>query len=185
MAYEEFRKKIAGLQTDLQYFKADFLDRDSFKKFADNLCSETRGFNEIYATGYFSETIREELENIIRQHDRRLRLICQELDPNAKRDKKNLEVMRKLGKAGAEIRVNNRIHARFLVAFNSGLEEIMGFLIIGSFDFNMECLSRERYDAGIKTRYPDLIVSAVKLFEEIWNDPESIPFSKKYSEKPA
>jgi hypothetical protein len=47
MAYEEFRKKIANLQSDLQYFKVDFLDRDSFKNFADDLYKETSGFNEI------------------------------------------------------------------------------------------------------------------------------------------
>jgi hypothetical protein len=184
MAYEEFRKKIVNLQSDLEYFKVDFLDRDSFKNFAENLYNETSGFNELHIMGYFSEGIRGSLENIIRVHGRRLRIICQEFDLKARRDQKNLEVMRKLEKAGVEIKINYRSHARFLVAYNL-VPEPRGFLVIGSFDFNMECLGKERYDAGIKTRNPDLVASAVKLFDEIWNEPESILFSEKYPEKPA
>jgi hypothetical protein len=50
----------------------NILDRDSFKNFAENLYDETNGFNEIYITGYFSESIRGSLESIIRVRDRRL-----------------------------------------------------------------------------------------------------------------
>jgi len=39
----------------------------------------------------------------------------------------------------------------------------------------------ERYDAGIKTSHPDLIESAVKFFEEIWN--ESSPLLEKYEDE--
>jgi hypothetical protein len=45
-------------------------------------------------------------------------------------------------------------------------------------------MGKERYDAGIKTTHPDLIQSALKLFEEIWNDTESTPFSEKYPQEP-
>jgi hypothetical protein len=50
-----------------------------------------------------------------------------------------------------------------------------GLLLIGSFDFNTECIGKDRYDAGIKTKHPDLVESATKLFEQIWDEPESIP----------
>jgi hypothetical protein len=46
-------------------------------------------------------------------------------------------------------------------------------LIVGSFDFNTECIGRERYDAGIKTRNPDLLQSTINFFEKVWNDSES------------
>lgn len=91
--------------------------------------------------------------------------------------------MRKLCEAGAEIKVNNRLHARFLVAHTQMERGITGVLIIGSFDFNTEGMSKERYDAGIKTTNPDLIASALKLFEEIWTDRESIPLLEKYPTK--
>jgi len=41
-------------------------------------------------------------------------------------------------------------------------------------------MSRERYDAGIMTIHPDLVNSAIRLFEEIWNEEESIDLSEKY-----
>jgi hypothetical protein len=53
---------------------------------------------------------------------------------------------------------------------------------MGSFDFNTEGMSKERYDAGIKTQNPDLVLSAVELFEQIWDEPESLPLNEKYPE---
>ena len=54
----------------------------------------------------------------------------------------------------------------------------MDCLSIGSFDFNTECIGKERFDAGIKTRHPDLVESATRLFEEIWNEPESVSIAE-------
>jgi len=187
LAYKKFRQKIIDLQSDLGMFQAEFLDRDEFKKFADNIRSNVNGWNNICITGYFSETIRKSLESIIKGSPiYYVKLICPNLDVKKARDRKNLQALRKLAKAGAEIKVNDRLHARFLVAYNPVQKhefiEYRGLLLIGSFDFNTECIGRERYDAGIKTRHPDLVKSAVDLFEQIWNEPESIPledFGKK------
>lgn len=180
--WEKFREKIADLKSDLASFEVDFLDRDSFKKFCDNLPAELQAYKKIFITGYFSETIREPLQKIIKiWQDRKVRLICPEFPIQSKRDKRNLEVLRKLADAGAEIKFNNRLHARFLVASNPALG---GLLLIGSFDFNTECIGKERYDAGIRTRHPDLVESAIKLFEQIWDEPESMPiegFAKRKS----
>ena len=182
LEWEEFRKKIVSLQSDLQLFKAEFLDRDDFKKFVDNLFDNINGLNEIRITGYFSETIRETLETIIRNSSvSKVKLICPFFPVNRKRDRMNLQALKKLSEAGVEIKVNDRLHARFLVAHHSGLlPDWRGLLVIGSFDFNTECIGREKYDAGIKTTHPDLIESAVKLFEQIWNEPESLPLLERY-----
>jgi len=184
MAYEEFRKKIVGLQTDLSHFKVEFFDRDSFKAFADNLFYDLRSYPDICITGYFSETVRETLEKLARPKDNhRLRLICQELRENDTRDKKNLQVLRKLVEQGVEIKTNNRLHARILVATFPLISQMQGLLVVGSFDFNTECIGRERYDAGVKTSHPDLVNSAKELFEKIWNDPDSLPLNEKYLKK--
>jgi hypothetical protein len=53
-------------------------------------------------------------------------------------------------------------------------------LIIGSFDFNTECIGKERLDAGIKTNHPDLVKSALQFFDGIWNTTESISLNEKY-----
>jgi hypothetical protein len=179
--WEKLRQKVEGLQAEIARFEVDFLDRDGFKEFCDNFMLETEGYLDICITGYFSETIRKSLENTIeRRH--KVRLVCPELSESV-RDKKNLEALKKLASVGAEIRVNNRLHARFLVAYN---RPFGGLLVIGSFDFNTECMGRERYDAGIKTKHPDLVNSAIALFEQIWTEPESQTleeFIKKRNEK--
>src|SRR3972149_5376476 len=58
---EKLRTKIANLQGDIAPFKVDFIDRDAFKQLCDRLCFDIQGYKEISITGYFSETIREEL----------------------------------------------------------------------------------------------------------------------------
>jgi len=84
-------------------------------------------------------------------------------------------------KAGAEVKINNRLHARFLVVYTPSPNPPNGLLLIGSFDFNKEGMSRERYDAGIMTRHPDLVNSAIQLFDQIWDEEESTDISEKYS----
>jgi hypothetical protein len=180
MLYEEFRKKIVDLQSDWQSFKVEFIDRDGFKRFADQLYDEVNEWTEVCITGYFSERIRKELERIIRLQGRKVRLICPEFSVDFKRDRKNLEALRKLASAGAQIKVCNRLHARFFVAYGPSQKGIKGFLVIGSFDFNTECIGLERYDAGIRTSNPDLVQSAVNLFNQIWNEPESLPLIERY-----
>jgi hypothetical protein len=182
MTYEEFRKKIVNLQADWGLFQIEFINKDSFKDFADHLFDNLSNgcFDEVCVTGYFSETIREQLERFSKMQGHKVRLICQELDPRKPREMKNLGVLRKLCKVGVEVKVNNRIHARFLVAHILGQNETFGLLVIGSFDFNTECIGRERLDAGIKTKHPDLVKSALELFDEIWNTTESIPLGEMY-----
>lgn len=182
MEWEKFRQEIVGLQHWLQRFETRFLDRNEFKRFADNLYHNIKDWKSICITGYFSETIRKELESVIRFSDS-VRIICPEFPISSKRDRRNLEALIKLSKAGANIKVNNRLHARFLIAYNIVQSEIWGFLIIGSFDFNTECLGLERYDAGIKTKNPDLIKAALDLFNQIWDETESKPLSEKYKKE--
>jgi len=91
MAYEEFREKIVKLQSDANMFEVEFLDRDGFKRFADNLRSNVESWTKICITGYFSETIRKSLESIIKAPPYNIRLICPYLDAKKPRDKKNLQ----------------------------------------------------------------------------------------------
>jgi hypothetical protein len=178
LAYENFRQKIINLQSGLADLNVEFLDRDRFKTFADNLIGNINGWNNVCITGYFSETIRKSIESIIKRPSYNVRLICPYVNPEKTRDRKNLQALRKLAEAGAEIKINDRLHARIFVAYNPVADHEVpyrGLLLIGSFDFNTECIGRERYDAGIKTRHPDLVKSVVELFEQIWNESESIP----------
>ena len=164
-----------NLQSDLASFQVEFLDKHSFKDFVDYISRDIQGYPEVCITGYFSEVIRDSLENMT-ELGQNVRLIRQEFPAKlSKKDRKELEVLKKLVNAGVKIKINHRTHARLFVAHTPELGEGRGLLVIGSFDFNSECYSKERYDAGIKTRHPDLVKSAVELFEQIWKEPESIP----------
>jgi len=126
------------------------------------------------------------LENMVRL-GQNVRLIRQEFPTKfpaklSKKDSKELEVLEKLVDAGAKVKINHRTHARLFIAHNPKLGEGRGLVVIGSFDFNSECYTKERYDAGIKTTHPDLVKSAVKLFEEIWSEPKSI-YLEEFFEK--
>jgi len=187
--WEEFRKQVVGLQRYLNLCKVEFIDRDGFKEFADQLYSNVGNYPEICITGYFSETIREQLDRIISYVRTRgfgkVRLICPYFPIKGKRDRNNLQSLRKINEAGATIKVNDRLHARFLVAYSQSenSELIGGLLMLGSFDFNTECIGRERYDAGIMTKHPDLVDSAIRLFDQIWNDDQSEDLTKRYVEE--
>lgn len=170
MEWEKLREKIVGLQADIAPFKVEFLDRDAFKKFCDCLYSNLTDLKEICMAGYFSETVRAELEKLIHNDYYHVRLISPEFPINTPRDKKNLEALKKLSEAGAEVKFNNRLHARLLVAYT----HIRGVLILGSFDFNADCIGQERYDVGVKTTHPDLVKSAIDFFELVWNDSGTI-----------
>jgi len=182
--WEKFRNRIVNLQSYLSWFKVDFFDRDEFREFTHNLSSRIQGFKEICITGYFSEDVAIQLEKAISYgkttFGNRVRLLCPELDVKG-RDKRNFQALRKVVKTGAEVKINNRLHARFLVVYTPSPNPPNGLLLIGSFDFNKEGMSRERYDAGIMTRHPDLVNSAIQLFDQIWDEEESTDISEKYS----
>lgn len=76
--WEKLRQKITGLQADIAPFRVEFFDRDSFKKFCDNLRANLENLKNICVTGYFSETIRAELESIARNDYYHVRLLSPE-----------------------------------------------------------------------------------------------------------
>ncbi len=63
--------------------------------------------------GYFSETMSSKIQYSLDRNSE-VRIITQELNPKKPKDKKNLQVLQKLAKKGAEIKLNNRVHARYL-----------------------------------------------------------------------
>ena len=172
--WEEFGQKIESLKLDHLKFHIEFLDRDSFKELCNRLYFDFRGSKEICITGYFSEAIREELEKL-QKTQTHLRLICPEFSLTSPRDRKNIEALTKLAESGVEIKFNNRLHARMFIAYTPyANSKTSGELVLGSFDFNTECMGRERYDAGIKTSHPDLVRSAIAFFDKVWQDSGSI-----------
>jgi hypothetical protein len=186
--FNKFLSVLSNLREQFIPFKVDFMDRNNFKDFAMKLSSKLGTWSNVYVTGYFSEGMREEFERLGTW--KRLRLICPEFDPKLRRNRRDLQALRKLSQvtperegAGVEIKFSNMLHARLFIAFNRQLqsEEVDGLLVMGSFDFNKEGISGERFDAGIYTRSSDLVKSAIKFFEDVWDDSSSIPLDKAFS----
>ena len=187
--FDKFHNILANLPEQLNKFKVDFKNRNDFKDFAFNLSGNLKSWNEVYVTGYFSEGARGEFNKIAEW--KKLRLICPKFRLSSERNRSDLQALRKLSKveplgknAGVEIKISNMVHARLFVAFNRILqtEDYSGLLVLGSFDFNKEGIAGERFDAGISTQNPDLVKSAIKLFEEIWNDDSSKPLDEAFPE---
>ena len=95
---------------------------------------------------------------------------------------KNLALIFFVSRTGERISlgIGMKVAHYFLVGF---VLLFSGFVILikrrratrmGFFNFNTECRGRERHDATTKKRHPDLLESAKKLFEQIWNEQESI-----------
>lgn len=167
--WNKLNNKIRSLESDITQFEVEFINRDEFKNICDNLSYNLKNLKNICITGYFSETIRMELEKMATDEFHLVHLISPDFTVGTPRDKKNVEALRKLSQAGVQIKFNSRLHARLLVAYNS----ISSLLILGSFDYNTECIGKERYDAGVKTNHPDLAKSAITFFQQIWNDSET------------
>jgi hypothetical protein len=136
-------------------------------------------------SGYFSEGIVDILSAKIREGCK-IRLLSREL--NLKRnpqDRRNLRALKKMQDAGIEIRISARNHSRLLLVYRTEEDTVTrGALVVGSFDFNKECFAHERKDAGIVTKHPDLVKSAVSFFNEIWETPyETETLNAKYLSK--
>ena len=111
---ENIIQKLTDLQGDLGKFRVEFLDRDGFIDF---IFTEWRNtvynMTKIRIMGYFSETMSSKIQYSLDRNSE-VRIITQELNPKKLKDKKNLQVLQKLAKKGAEIKLNNRVHARYL-----------------------------------------------------------------------
>lgn len=182
--YHSFNAKIEELEKEWARFIVEFLDRVTFKQYTDRLHDHLSRFKNICITGYFGETVNKTLQTLSKS--RRVRILSPKLRPNYERDLMSLQVLEDISKEGGVIKLNNRLHARFMVAWNEEPKKdrelrpkIHGVLVIGSFDFNKEGMGEERYDAGIKTGHPDLVRHAIDLFEDVWNDRHSISIQYK------
>ena len=83
----------------------------------------------------------------------------------------NKQSLEKLHDEGIAVKSNERIHARIFNLYIQEKDDIIPLcLLIGSFDFNLNAVTTERYDVGIRTKHPELTRKAVDFFERIWND---------------
>jgi hypothetical protein len=117
--------------------------------------------NLIYVMGYFDQVLLNKLEPIAQK----VKIISPIKTPLSK---KNEDALKRLSKAGTEVRLHPMLHARVFCVPKQN------FLIVGSGDIQTDCFGGSRYDAGIMSNYPQAIIDAMKFFDKVWE--ESIPF---------
>ncbi len=172
--FSKLKNDATNIATRLLGFNVDFYDQVKFKHFVDNYMVELFScYDEICISGHFSEGFAElicpKLEGV--RKNLTLRLITKG------HGVKTVNSLRKIQDAGAEVRWNDKTHFRMFV----GTSTIGGVLLLGSFDFNKEGMSRERRDVGIYTTHPDLVQSAYEYFMNVWNEErDSIPLDEKF-----
>ena len=186
LSWNKIFKDIGEVSSLIKRFRVDFIDEQEFLKFVAHLKDPSlhgalndtyrivlpskagSGFNPrfIYLTGFLGTQIRDLLCEASAYCQ--IKVISRYNKPAA--------VLREMTEKGIKVGVNKNAHARLFIAYadRDHLEE--GLLVLG-FDFDLKGLSGERKDAGIITRHPDLIQSAVIFFERIWNDEtQTIPY---------
>jgi len=186
LSWNKIFKDINEVSSLVKRFRVDFIDEQEFLKLFAHLKDPSRlgvlndayrivlphkaggGFNPrfIYLTGFLGTQIRDLLCEAS-EASCQIKVISRHNRP---------DILRKMAEKGIKVGVNKNAHARLFIAYadRDHLEE--GLLVLG-FDFDLKGLSGERKDAGIITRHPDLIQSAVIFFERIWNDEtQTIPY---------
>ena len=115
----------------------------------------------IYAMGYFDQVMLDKLIPMAKQ----VKIIS---PSKATQTKRNKDALKRMNKAGAEIRLHPMLHARIFCAPKRR------FLIIGSGDVQTDCFGGSRFDAGVYSNNPDLIKDAMKFFDRVWEESNPI-----------
>ncbi len=174
---DDFRHEIRDLSRAIQKlarFNVDFIDETGFQSFIRELPKTLRDYDNFCMAGYFSEAF---VQPLIKQRKglrARIRVLSPELNLKQRRDRNNLKALRKLQDEDIEVKIHSRLHCRMLLAYShrdiGGIPEAYGHVILGTFDYNDEGVNASKRNAGIKTMNPDLLKSAIKYYDELWEE---------------
>jgi len=121
-----------------------------------NRAADQKG--EVLITGWIDGALEQFLLGVLRQKGK-LRIL------GRKSTKKGVnDTMNRLKKSGADIKINNMLHARIVVA--------EGECTVSSADLKTDSLDQNR-EVGIYTTDPMIVKKARNFFERVWNEDES------------
>jgi len=115
----------------------------------------------IYIMGYFDQARLDKLTPIARN----LKIIS---PTGALKTKKNKDALKRISKAGAEVKTHPMLHARIFCDPDKRV------LIVGSGDLQTDCFGGSRFDAGVWSNHPDLIKSAIDFFNRVWQESDPL-----------
>jgi hypothetical protein len=132
----------------------------SIENLFDSRYGMSHGINEtFYVMGYFDQVMLNKLTPVAKQ----FKIIS---PATTVQTKKNKDALKRILKAGAEVRLHPMLHARIFCVPQRQL------LIIGSGDIQTECFGGERFDAGIYSNNKDVIKQAMDFFNRVWEESE-------------
>lgn len=177
-ALDEIRRKLAALERladEVSRLRQMIEDKESLRPrfvesspqirtyggMIDRLFERHGPEEEVYIMGYFDQIMLNKLINIARY----LKIIS---PAGALKTKKNKDALKRISKAGAQVRTHPMLHSRIFCVPHRR------FLIIGSGDLQTDCFGGSRFDAGIWSNYPDLIKSAIDFFNRVWEESDPL-----------
>ena len=158
-------------------YNVRFLKAPSFIKYIERFNELSSTFQKIMLMGHFDNAFTEIIGECYPLNNKRceLRVLSHRFNKGDK-DDPNRRALEAIADMGAIVKVNVDAHARMFIGFHE--KPNVSELLLGSFDFNRDGLSRHKANAGIITKNPDLVREAVDLFEKIWIKKGSVPLDK-------
>ncbi len=124
------------------------------------------GNETFYVMGYFDQVMLNKLTPVAKQ----FKIIS---PATAIQTKKNKDALKRIQKAGADVRLHPMLHARIFCVPQRQM------LIIGSGDVQTECFGGERFDAGIFSNNVEVIKQAIDFFNRVWEESEPLVQAQK------
>jgi len=161
----------------LHKYNVRFLKVASFIKYIERLNVLSSTFQKIMLMGHFDNAFTEIVGECYPLHSSicEVRVLSHRFNKGAK-DDPNRRALEALADMGVIVKVNVDAHARMFIGFHE--RPYVSELLLGSFDFNRDGLSRHKVNAGIITKNPDLVREAVDFFEKIWARKGSVPLEE-------
>jgi hypothetical protein len=173
----EWRKDLSNVSDQilsLHRYNVRFLKAPSFIKYLERFDELPTTFQKIMLMGHFDNAFTEIVGESYPLHSSicEVRILSHRFN-KGDRDDPNRRALETLADMGAIVKVNVDVHARMFIGYHE--HHNISELLLGSFDFNRDGLSRHKVNAGIITKNPDLVKDAVTLFEKIWIRKGSVP----------
>jgi len=158
----------------LHRYNVRFLKAPSFIKYFERIPDLRGKFQKLMLMGHFDNAFTEIVGEYYPLYSNRveMRVVSHRFNKGDE-DDPNRRALETLADMGALVKVNVDVHARMFIGYHE--HQNISELLLGSFDFNRDGLSRHKNNAGIITSNPDLLKEAVAFFEKIWSRNRSVP----------
>ena len=161
---------ITNATKTLEFFKTTLVETEKIIDVINNFPCDLENVESISLMGHFDNAFARVVEtNLPKYPNFQLRIISLPF-PKDSRGEQNRRALEKIEKAGGQVRVNDDLHVRIYLAYHS---VAISQLMVGSFDFNRDGLSKAKTNIALLTHNQDLAEEALAFFDRIWESNSS------------